>query len=419
MLSLSFDVFIRFLLALVLGALIGLEREYVLKKRKLKGFAGVRTFIIIALFGAIIGFFAQEYSYWFIIVAVLGFFGFSVAAYYLESMTRKSIGATTEISSLVTMLIGVLCTLGHLQLAIVLAIVVTAVLALKDALHKFAKSIDKREIYSTLKFAIVAFVILPFLPNKTYGPLNVFNPYIIWLFVVFISGISFVAYILMKALGPKKGLVLTGILGGFVSSTGVALSMAEKSKILGKLSKLLAFAVIVACSTMLIRILIIVAFMNKAMIKTILFPFIAMAISGFIAALILWVRSSKTKHGDITIDVKSPFTLTPALKFAALLLVILFISKLGFLYFGTKGVYITSILSGIGIDAIAISLSQMFSSGEVSQQVASISLVLAAITNIAIKGGIAYFFGEKEFSKKIAIIFLIMILVGLGCIPFI
>ena len=138
-------------------------------------------------------------------------------------------------------------------------------------MHQFAKKIKMKELGDTLKFAIIAFVILPFLPNKGYGPLEMFNPYLIWLMVVFISGISFVGYIAMKRFG-EKGIELTGILGGLASSTAVTTSFAARSKKNKTIVNALVVGVVLANSVMLIRIMIEVFVINRNLFLELILP---------------------------------------------------------------------------------------------------------------------------------------------------
>ncbi|MBU2440699.1 MAG: DUF4010 domain-containing protein, partial [Nanoarchaeota archaeon] len=296
----------------------------------------------------------------------------------------------------------------------------TLFLSLKDPLHHLAKKINKEDIYSTLKFAIIAFVILPFLPNQAFGPFDVFNPYKIWLVVVLISGISFVGYIAMKAVGAKKGMGLTGFLGGFVSSTAVSMSMSQNSKTIPKIVNPFVFAMVIASSTMFFRVLVVVGILNKTLLPKLLIPLITMGAVGVIAAIIVWTKKEKTPTDTKKVNINSPFTLKPALKFAIFFVIILFISKIGFMYLGSKGMYLTALLSGLAdVDALTVSVAQLTGGGGLAVNVGVIAIVIATITNTVVKAGIANIFGGKEFRKKINFIFGAIILAGLISLFFI
>jgi len=196
----SFEIFLDFLIAIALGALIGMEREMDQQQSQIKEFAGVRTFILITLFGALVAFISKvfESNLFFITVSAFGFFIFVTASYVVTVIYKKKVGATTQMTALIAFVLGMMCILDMVGLAVTITILITIFLALKQVLHAFAKKINREELYATLEFALISLVILPFLPNKGYGPLNVFNPYNIWLMVVFISGISFIGYIFIK-----------------------------------------------------------------------------------------------------------------------------------------------------------------------------------------------------------------------------
>ena len=129
------------------------------------------------------------------IAIFVGYLLFVMVAYYIESSSSKDIGATTELANVISFLCGAFCALGEIYLAVFIAVVTTGILALKGKLHRFASSVHENEIYSTVKFAVLAFIILPLLPNKGFGPYEVLNPFLIMLMIVLICGISFVAYI--------------------------------------------------------------------------------------------------------------------------------------------------------------------------------------------------------------------------------
>src|SRR3989338_5029759 len=162
------------ILAIVLGSLIGLQREYVRKRDKELSFAGVRTFILISLLGSLSIYLSQITTPGLFIVVTAMVILFIICAYLLESYFTKRIGSTTEFSSIITFFIGAFCALGNTYLAVFVAVATTSILAIKERLHEFVVKLNEKEIYSTLKFAIIAFIILPLLPNKAYGPYNVF-----------------------------------------------------------------------------------------------------------------------------------------------------------------------------------------------------------------------------------------------------
>lgn len=404
----------NFLLALALGLLIGLEREYARHRKKAHDYAGIRTFPLIALFGALSAFFSETISPWLLIAGVVLMGALIIVSYFvLSTGNREFHGATSEVAGFLTFFIGVLSYLGEIKLAVLLTVVITIILYSRSMLHHFAEHLKKEELRSTLIFALIAFVILPFLPNQGYGPYALFNPYIFWLMVVFISGISFAGYILMKWFG-EKGVPFTGILGGLASSTAVTSSFAERSRQHRTMYKALAVGVILANGVMFGRVLLEVFVLNRPLFLRIL-PIMAVLV--LVTGLVSYFIWKHAQNITEKIELKSPFTLKPALKFAGIFAVVLASLKLAEIYFSSsKGVYIVSLLSGLAdADAITISLAQA-AGNSITYETARNGIVLGVLSNIALKGGIAFFFGEKKFSSLVLGIFLLLIAVGLGLI---
>lgn len=410
------EIFLKnFLIALALGALIGLEREYARYKKHAHDYAGIRTFPLIALFGAISAYLGNQLSIWILISSMLLIGALVIISYLSISKNKKNFqGATSEVAGFLTFFIGVLSYFNQIKFATAATVIITIILYLRSGLHKFAKKIKKQEMADTLKFAVIAFVILPFLPNKGFGPYEIFNPYITWLMVVFISGISFFGYILLKWFG-ERGITLAGILGGLVSSTAVTSSFAERSKKEISIYKALVLGVILANGIMFIRILIEVIVINSKLFNLLLIPLSVLALltAGF--SYFLW-KHAKGTEGKI--NHSSPFTIIPALKFAAFFAVILALVKLGNIFFSESGVYIVSLISGFAdVDAITLSLSQL-SKGTLALETARNGIMIAALTNVGVKGGIAYLFGGKKFGRTIMLFYLALIIIGIAIIYF-
>ncbi len=405
----SWDVLQNFALALALGALVGLEREYARHQKHGNSYAGIRTYPLIALFGALAVYLSELFTPWILLVSIFLMGLLIITAYFTISGTSKTHhGATSEVAGLITFFIGVLAFEGEYIVATLLAIAMTIILFSRSALHGFAEKMKSQELSDTLKFLVVAFVVLPFLPNKGYGPHEVFNPYITWLMVVFISGISFVGYFLLKWFG-EKGIALAGILGGLVSSTAVTTSYAQRSKKEHLIYRALAMGVLLANGIMFIRILIEVSVLNKGLLPYVVIPIIILMITTIGFVYFLWKRTSRVK-GKVELD--SPFTIVPALKFAVIFAAVLALVKIADVYLNSHGVYVVSILSGIAdVDAITVSLSQLAGT-TISFETARNGIIMAMLTNVAVKGGIAYWLGGKEFGRLVLGFFAILIVLG-------
>lgn len=407
---------LKLVIALAIGALVGLERE---RKSKETEFAGIRTFIFIALLGILSAYLSEIFTYFYLIA----FAGLSLLvglSYWVSTRDNGDVGLTTEVTALLTFSLGLMCYWDDgYKLAPILAILITTLLALKPVLHKIAQKISQKEMTDTLKFLIIAFVILPLLPNQTMGPWEVFNPYQIWLMVVFISGISYAGYILMKIVGPERGLGLTGVVGGLVSSTAVVTAMAARVRESDALMKAAVFAAVVASSMMFLRIFFEVLVINSSLAPLLAAPMIVMGVLGILLGIAVW-KSSAIKEMDSEIKLKNPFSLKPALIFGALFIVILFISKLASIYLGSRGVYLASIISGVAdVDAITISMALLAQDNVLSSTTAVTAITLASISNTLVKFGIALFLGTRNFGKNLGVLFAIIILAGLLAVFFI
>ncbi len=438
MASADIIVFQNFLIAIAIGALLGLEKEQLIQKLKLKRFSGLRTSILIALFGAISGYLSKEIfeSIYIVAIAFGGLIALVIAGYFATSFIKKSIGGTQEIATILIFMLGLMTSVGYANFAIVLAVIIAAIIAWRKPLHTFAKKIESSEILAMVKFAIISLVILPFLPNVNYTPLDipligsllsniispellaqidVFNLYKIWLMVVFISAIGFTGYVLMKWIG-SRGIIATGFLGGLVSSTAVTSAMSDKSLKTKLYASALAAAVIVATCTKFVRVLFEVAVLNPSLLATLAVPMLTMLGTGLISSYYI-VNKVKKKQATVQhkeIDkLKSPFTITPALQFGAFFAVVLTAAKVAQVFFGNIGIYFAAALSGLAdVDAITISMASLSSQGDIAGAVAVTAITVAVITNTIVKSAIAYLFGAKQFAKNVILILTITLIAG-------
>ena|SRR5437016_2640351 len=197
------ELFYRFGAALLIGLLIGFEREYAKGEPGEGLFAGSRTFALFALSGCIAALAADTLHEPLVFAGIVMLLGLWFIVTYYVSAIKGHVGLTTETSAFITILIVALCYWGFLPLATALGVVTTVLLSLKLEMHRLAERLTKEDVYATLKFAILAAIILPVLPNQSFGPppFDVLNPFKIGLMVVFISGISFLGYVLVKVVG--------------------------------------------------------------------------------------------------------------------------------------------------------------------------------------------------------------------------
>lgn len=378
-----------------IGLLIGLEREYS-RAKDAKIFAGIRTFPLIGILGFTSALIASITGTWIYIAIFIGFSGLSIAA-YLTAAKEGRLGGTSEISGMLVFILGSLVYWGYFLLPAVIAIIIASFLSLKLQLHSFVGKISAADIYATLKFAIITLIILPLLPDKTFGPLNVVNPRLVWYIVILVSGLSFIGYVLMKLFGKDRGIVLTGLLGGMVSSTAVAYSMAKKSKQELTLSSNYATGVILASSVMFVRVLIIVAIVNQNLLGSIWLPLIIFALAGFIITTFFFRKMQSEIFTEEIL--KNPFELKSAFLFGAVFALIIFITKAAQVYLGDSGIYAASALAGLSsVDAIVVSISNLVSE-VIPVSVAVKAIIISLITNTFVKMIITVIWGSDEIKR--------------------
>jgi len=401
-----------FIVALLIGALIGVERQRRLAEEKVRGVAGLRTFTLIALLGALSATLANHYGSGFAVASFAAFVIFVGIGYSASISTLGRIDFTAAVAAVVTFTLGMLASFEESQLlSVALAILTTWILATRAITHRYVEALSETDLLDTIKMGIIALVIYPLLPDSYLDPWGVLNPRQIWLFVVLVSLIGYVGYVLIRILGAERGLSLTGILGGLVSSTAVASAMASEAKENKEIIYSAVFATVIASCTMFPRVLLIVLVANRSLFLSLLPPLLMMTIVGVALAYLLLIKKSSLPGKDV--KVKDPFRILPALKFGAFFAFVLLASKLANLYFGDAGTYAASIIAGLAdVDAITLSLAALAQS-TLDPSVAVTSITLAVITNTMVKLAIAYILGTVEFGNRIAVIFIPMILAGL------
>jgi len=410
------QLFFRFGAALAIGILVGLQREYAHGDPTREMLAGVRTFTLMALLGCTAAFATEALASPWVFVAIFVVLGAMVTVAYSVTAQRGQVGLTTEVAALLTVLAGALCYWDYLPLAAAIGVATTVLLALKLEMKTLVRRITAEDVRATLQFAIVAIIILPVLPNQGIGPppFDVLNLYKIWLMVVFISGISFLGYILMKVVGPKQGIGLTGLLGGLVSSTAVTLSFSERSQDHPETARPLAIGITVAWTVMFFRVAVEVAALNAALLELLWAPVAAAAAVGLVYCGFLFLRGRAREEGDVAFS--NPFELGAALKFGLIYAAILLVARTAQMYLGETGIYASSVLAGLAdVDAITVSMAQLSSSaGGLDLGTAARAVVLALISNTVVKGGIVLSSGSPRLRRAILLGLLLMLATGIG-----
>jgi len=400
--------------ALGLGVLIGLERQRTLGESE--SFAGVRTFSLVALFGAV-SVFASEQSGlpWIVGLVFLAIAALVVTAYY--ATTRKNeIGATTEVSVLLTFFVGCICAWGQVGIAGAITVVTMLLLSLKGWLHSLARRIEPSDVEATLKFAIITLIVLPLVPNTNFGPegLEVINPYKTWLMVVLIAGLNFIGYILVKVLGREHGFGITGLLGGLVSSTAVTLGFSQRSRVEPNLTPVLALAILLAWTVMFFRVVVEVGVVNFSLAKNLATGMLLMGAVSLGISFLLFRRGRSKEKAEVESG-NNPFELGDAIKFGVLFAIVIFVASAAQVYFGDTGLYVAGALAGLtDVDAIALSMANLARLDPASSSAAARTIVIAVISNTMVKCGMAIWIGAPSMRRTMIPITAALALAGVG-----
>ncbi len=417
----ALDLAYRFGISLMIGLLIGLQREFAFQSedKQFKLFAGLRTYALLGLAGCMAAFIGETLDTPFVLPTVLILIGSMIAISYFMDAREGEAGITSEVAALLTVLLGVLTYHGHFGIAIAVAVAMTVILALKDPSEAFIKKLSREDMYATLKFAAITALILPVLPREGYGdpPFDVLVPYKIWLMVVFISGISFVGYILIRIMGTRRGIGLTGILGGLVSSTAVTLTFTQRSREDDSMAYSFGLAILLAWSIMFIRIIVEVAALNRALLAYMWLPMTAATLAVLAYCVFLYFRKPASANKPQN-DFSNPFELKSALIFGLFYAIIILVANTAQLYFGDTGIYLSSIISGLAdVDAITLSMAELSQEGaSIELSTAARAIVIAAVSNTLLKGGFVLVAGSPPLRRVILPGLLLAISITLGVV---
>lgn len=401
----NLDTWLSFGLALALGGLVGLEREYAQQQIDQEAnFAGIRTFPLISLLGCTTAFASQELDSLLIYAVALGGMAVLTAVAYMRRLSdERSEGITTEVTVLLVFILGSMAIWGDATLASALTVIVTILLSLKRSLHEMARRLSHEDLLATLQFALITAVILPLLPNQTLDPLGVVNPYRIWLLVVLISGLGFGGYVAIRVFGAHRAIWMTGLLGGIVSSTATTLSFAGRSHKTPHLAPGFAVAILLASTIMYPRVAILLLVVRPSLFWAILPYLTLLLVAGLGACTLLW-RVSRVPDEPGSMELSNPLNFKGALQFTAAFVVILFAVKLADIYFGTVGVYVTSLLSGlVNMSATVLSVADVSQGGALGIQTGTIAILLSMLGNGVAKAVLAYSLGARSMRRPITL----------------
>ncbi len=408
-------IIIDFAIALGLGLLVGLQRQ-----RDASAFAGIRTFALAGLLGAICTLLSESVGPWLVGAGLLAITALLVAANLLASRQPDyDPGLTTELALLVVYLTGVLSADGHHALALVVGAGTAVLLHLRTRLHSLAHGLSNDDMRAMMQFVVVALVVFPVLPDRGFGPGGVLNPRQIWLMVVLITGISLASYLVSQWLGGRSGAVAGGLLGGLISSTATTASHARRSKEApdARTAALTALVVMLASTVVFVRVLVLVGTVSPGQFRTITPPLIAMLLLTSALSLVLWWRG-RVDAAPLP-PAGNPTQLKIALGFAVIYAGVLLAVTYAREFFGERGLYVVALISGLtDMDAITLSTSTLVSRGQLDGSTGGRVILIASLSNLVFKGGIVAFLGSRDLRRLIFRAFGAALVGGIGILLF-
>ncbi len=403
------DVFLRLGIALGLGLLVGMQRERVASR-----LAGVRTFALVTLSGALAAYLAQPLGGWVVAAGLVSLAGLMVVGNLAKLEGGKiDPGLTTEVAMLLMFGVGAFVVVGPPAVAIAVGGTAAVLLYLKPQLHGLSERIGDDDFRAIMQFALITLVILPVLPDRAYGPFQVLNPREIWLMVVLIVGLGLSGYVAYKLLGDRSGTLLAGLLGGVISSTATTVSYSRRAAATPSAADLAALVVILASGVSVVRVAIEVGVVAPGFLRTAALPLGLLLATFVVYAIALWRRREDAETEAP--EAGNPSELKPALIFAFLYAAILVAVEAARRYFGEAGLYVVAAISGLtDMDAITLSTSNLVSAGRLEAAVGARLVVLAAMANLVFKAGLVAFLGSRSMLLRVGLGYLLAIAAGLA-----
>ena len=398
------------LISIGIGIIIGLEREYNKLKQE-TGFSGIRTFPMVTILGFVIGSLGEFYTIWLSIASLVVFILFLGISQFSKSEKSDTNDLTTNLALITTFVLGLMVSEEMYREAVATSVIITTLLSLKTRFTIVISNITADELSAFIKFTFIALLILPFLPNKNLGPNSLLNPFEIGTVIVIVSFLNFIGYFLVKFVGSKKGILLTALLGGLISSTAVAWSYAAKSKEHPELSRKYSAGIILATAIMFPRLALLISIFNNALVPSIAIPFTILTLICVGSAVLLIKKQTNKPDSDIKLG--NPLNLVNAIGVGIIYIIIRFAVFYGESFFGNKGLYYTALIAGLAdTDAITISMAK-FSQMPGNYTTATTVIIVAILSNMVVKLGISIINGSSETRKLVGYTFGGIVVLGI------
>ena len=387
-----------FLIATGIGLLIGLERERVPSAR-----AGLRTFALVGMFGALVAMLGQQLGSFAPFVAGLVIVALTIIAAYLRHPDPSDPGTTSVAALVVCYCLGAATWLGHAQLAVMLAVATTVLLYFKAQLRGMATRLDARDWISILQFGVLSLVILPILPNEEMGPYGALNPHQIWWMVVLIAGVGLAGYAALQIAGVRYGAAFVGVFGGLASSTATTMLYARQAREFPAMTAMAALVIVIANLVMVLRVGVIATLVAPAVAGTLALVVAPALVLGALAAVWHWRRLLERTE-PVLPATSNPTELKTALGFGAAYAVVLLAAAWLSDFAGSRGLYVLALVSGLtDVDAITLSSLRLFSLERLALGVTVTAIGIAMLANLGFKLGMAAVIGGRGLALKAAV----------------
>ncbi|WP_434479266.1 MgtC/SapB family protein [Gemmatimonas sp.] len=407
------------LVAALVGMAVGVEREWSGHTAGPDGrFAGARTFALLGAIGGFAGWFLRIDQP--VLAAILAAAGatFPVVAYW-STMRRDGTTAdgTTEVVAVLVVALGMASGLGHRTPAAAAAAITVVLLAEKSRVQNTLRRVDAHEMRAAIQFAVLALVILPVLPDAAYGPYDAFRPRQLWVVVLVFSALNFAGYIARRLIGETRGLGVTGLLGGLVSSTAVALTFSRRSREEPQLALPLALGVVAACTVLVPRLFVIITMLRPELAVATIPVLLPALVAGVgVMAFVLWKeRDTRPDTVEQTLADKPPTgaargngigsnplglasSLQMAVAFQAVLFAIAWVQRNA----GDTGVLASATLLGLtDMDALTVSMTR-FANAPGNQRIAAAAIGVGMLANTALKSALVLTIGAPRYRIRAA-----------------
>jgi len=407
-------------LSLALGLLIGIQRGWALRNEQPGSrFAGIRTFGLLGLAGGMAGALRSSDG---VVAAtiVAGAAALILLGYAALARRSGTVSGTASLVGLLTLGCGFLATTGQGMLATIIAVVITLVLAMRPQLHGWIERLSEAEMNAIARFALIAMVILPLLPDRAYGPLDAWNPRQLWMVVVMVSGFSFAGYVASKRLGASRGTIATAGAGAMVSSTAVTAALATRLRGGGEDAAILIAGIAAASTVMLLRVLVLVAVLAPFALPTLALFVVPAAVASGLATL--WHLRVAMRHPDQPageVPVRNPFDILPALGLMALVMVLSLAARWVLHRFGDAGLATVLALSGmVDVDSAIITMGGL-PAGALDARMAGLVLGAPVMLNTLFKAGVAISLAGWGRGWRAALPLVASVIAGLLMLPFV